>query len=77
MTKAELIALAEAREKAQATMQHMGAMNAYGRSPEEQVKSAAAYRLASDIAMKADREYQDAIARLSSAELKAIWETTP
>lgn len=75
MTKAELIALAEAREKASQTLLYMGAANAHGRSPEDQVESATAYRIACDVAAKADREYNNAIARLSSSELQQIWES--
>ena len=64
--------LAEKRAAASQYVQALGMMNAYGRTPEEQIKASAQYRLASNAAAAADREYQDAMGVLTPDELNEL-----
>lgn len=64
--------LAETRARAAQYVQGLGAMNAYGRTPEEEIAASARYRLAQDAWMKAETDYREAIAGLSADELMSL-----
>lgn len=64
-----LLELAERRAKALEYVRALGMQNAYGRTPEEQIRASAQYRIATDAAAQADADYRAAIAGLSAEEL--------
>lgn len=64
--------LAERRAATAKHYQNLGMMNAYGRTPEEDLKADAAHRLAFDAMMRAEMDYREAVAKLSTEELAAL-----
>jgi hypothetical protein len=68
----DILDLARKRSEAERTLTLFGMMNAYGRTPEQQVRDSAQMRLAFDAFRKANADYQAAIASMSADELSAL-----
>lgn len=68
----DIVELARNRAAAAEVVRALGQVNAYGRTPEEQVAASARYRLAADALMKANQEYEDGIASMSADDLRKL-----
>ena len=68
----DIMELARRRAETRAYYEGLGRMNVAGLTIEEQIASAARYRLASDAYLAADREYRAAIDGLSAEKLAEL-----
>jgi len=64
--------LAEKKAAAEQLYRALSAQNVYGMSVDDQIRSSARYRLATDALAKATADYNDAIASMSADELTSI-----